>query len=639
LFLRIILYAFLIAVFVSLILLAFYFWAINDVYKLSKAGKANLEIAASEVEKLNFKQADTCLAIAENNFESARLRFAGLVFSKKIPWIKYQYGAVSNMLDAGVGTITALRDLVEVADDVLGGGLDAFLILDKLPIDDEKSFIEIAAKQKRDILERISKAGPALETAKQKIDLAFLSIDEIREDKVIGKILDNIEPMREALLKLQTTINKAVPMARILPNMAGYPKEKTYLFLLQNNDELRPTGGFIGTYGIVRIKDGEIKLFKTDNIYTLDRKSDLQVEPPAPLLKYLDVKKLFLRDSNWSPNFPDAAAKAKWFYYAEGGEERGIDTVVAITPDFIENVLKQIGDIKLGDETFSASNLMEVLQYKVEKEYYEKGIPEANRKDIVGDLADEIFKKVASLPAARWPEIIKVVKSAFAEKDILIWSEDLILEDLILKEGWGGEIKRVEGDYLMVVDANLGAYKTDGVMDKNISYSIFENEDGKTHAKVEIKYKNNGSFTWKTTRYRTYTRVYVPNGSVLVAGSGTMENDKTLDPRRRSGKIDIGNEFDKTYFGAFISVEPGETKTLSFEYILPQKISKSIAGDLYTLFVQRQPGAEINSLTLDLDFDKNIKYARPGEEKKRWGDGDYNVETDLNIDKSFEVGF
>jgi len=40
-----------------------------------------------------------------------------------------------------------------------------------------------------------------------------------------------------------------------------------------------------------------------------------------------------------------------------------------------------------------------------------------------------------------------------------------------------------------------------------------------------------------------------------------------------------------------------------------------------------------------IDFDKNIKYARPGEEKKRWGDGDYNVETDLNIDKSFEVGF
>ena len=118
-----------------------------------------------------------------------------------------------------------------------------------------------------------------------------------------------------------------------------------------------------------------------------------------------------------------------------------------------------------------------------------------------------------------------------------------------------------------------------------------------------------------------------------------MENDKTMDPRRRSGKIDIGNEFDKTYFGAFISVEPGEIKTLSFEYILPQKISKSIAVDLYTLFVQRQPGAEIDSLTLDLDFDKNIKYARPEEEKKKWGDGDYNVETDLNTDKSFEVGF
>jgi hypothetical protein len=640
LFFRIIIYGFLVVFFVSLILLTFYFWAISDVYKLSKEGKVNLEAAAREIKTLKFEQADANLALAEKNFEEAKIRFSNLNFLLKIPWVKYQYGAVFNMLDAGISTAAALRDLDRVAGDLLSGDLKALMVLEKLPIDNEKSFFEINAKQKREILEKLGGVYPDLELAKQKIDLAFSSMEKIREDKVLGKILENMEPMREALLKLKDAIDVALPAAKILPSMAGYPREKTYLFLLQNNDELRPTGGFIGTYGIIRVKDGEIKLFKTDNVYALDGKAGhLNIKPPEPISKYLGINKWFFRDSNWSPSFPEAAERAKWFYYAEGGKEEGVDTVIAITPNFIEDILKQIGEVRLEEEIFSADNLMEILQYKVEKEYYEKGIPEENRKDIVGDLANEIFKKIGSLPRSHWPEMIKVMGKALEKKDILIWSNDLALENLILKQNWGGGIKETDNDYLMMVDANLGAYKTDGVTDKDISYSFSKNKDGKISAKVAIKYKNNGAFTWKTTRYRTYTRIFTPEGSVLIGGSGAMENDKILDPRRRPGKIDTGKEFGKTYFGAFISVEPKESKTLTFEYILPEYVAKKIEEGLYTLFVQKQPGAKINSLTLNLDFGKNIKYARPAEEKKKWGNDEYNLVTNLETDRSFEVGF
>jgi hypothetical protein len=176
-------------------------------------------------------------------------------------------------------------------------------------------------------------------------------------------------------------------------------------------------------------------------------------------------------------------------------------------------------------------------------------------------------------------------------------------------------------------------------MARKIDYSISSDASGKNHAKVTITYKNNGTFTWKTTRYRTYTRIYVPDGSTLVGGSGMLENDKISDPSRRPGKIDVGEEFGKTYFGAFIAIEPGAEGTLQFEYILPDNIKNQITNGLYKLLVQKQSGTLAYPLTLNLNFDKNIKQAAPAEEQKNWGDDVYNLQTDLSADRQIEVGF
>ncbi len=78
--------------------------------------------------------------------------------------------------------------------------------------------------------------------------------------------------------------------------------------------------------------------------------------------------------------------------------------------------------------------------------------------------------------------------------------------------------------------------------------------------KTEITYQNNADFTWKSTRLRTYTRVYVPLGSELISSAGAMENDKIKDPQLQAGQVEAATEFGKTFFGAFISIEPHETR-------------------------------------------------------------------------------
>jgi len=199
-------------------------------------------------------------------------------------------------------------------------------------------------------------------------------------------------------------------------------------------------------------------------------------------------------------------------------------------------------------------------------------------------------------------------------------------------ERWGGSV------VLMVVDANLASLKTDRVVERTINYSLWRDGSG-VRVKTVITYKNKGWFDWRTTRYRTYTRIYVPEGSILVGSRGAMENDKIFDPLQRPGQVEIKNELGKTYFGAFISIEPGEEKTLEFEYILPPWIEKNIQNGLYKLFVQKQAGTLGHPLTLNLNFDKKIKSATPAEEQKEWGDEIYKLQTDLKVDREIEVGF
>ena len=110
---------------------------------------------------------------------------------------------------------------------------------------------------------------------------------------------------------------------------------------------------------------------------------------------------------------------------------------------------------------------------------------------------------------------------------------------------WGGELRSNSSDYLIVVDANLAAFKTDRVMDKKIKYYLTE-ENSRFKARVEISYQNNGSFDWQTTRYRTFTRVYVPLGANLISSSGSLEMVESL--------VEKDIAYPKSYFSGFISV-------------------------------------------------------------------------------------
>ena len=567
----------------------------KELYSQAMAGKDNFLKAQEAVYAQDFSGASEHLLSARNNFADAHDSLEKMKLIKYLPLAGRQYVAMDNLLIVGTQLSSAVFKLTLVADD----------IFQALNDQEEISFAALSEEKKSLILEKISQAPDDFKTAKQEMDIAEIAIEEIPDTGLLGPIKDATEPIKEQFPLLKEIIDKAVPATEAFPVILGWPDEKTYLFLLQNNTELRPTGGFIGTYGILKVKNAEIAHFSTDNIYNLDNpvKDTLNVEPPGPIRTYLNQEKWFMRDSNWDPDFPTAAQQTLWFYDQESGIEQDIHGVIAVTPSFIQSLLKVTGEIEISGITFDEENLVEVLQFQVEKGFMRQGIPLSERKDIIGTLSSELMDRILNLPKDRWGELWQVFDDNVKQKHILIYIKDPHIEELVTDEGWAGEINDFAGDFLMVIDANMASLKTDRGVKRTIDYSIQRNENNEFICQLNITYDNQGYFDWKTTRYRTFTRVLVPRGSELLTSSGAMENDRLQS--RKEGQVEVSEAHNRTQFGAFVATEPQEQRTLSFTYRLPANyVEYTDQNKEYGLYVQKQPGTLEHDLNVIIDIDK-----------------------------------
>jgi len=612
----------------------------REVYAQAQAGRDDLFAAKAAAEKLDFEVASFRLEDAAQRFAAAQRAHARLKLAAKLPFFRDEIEAVGDLLEGGHEASIALKEAIDVGADliaVLKSGTAAVGAVPDLS-GDQRAVHELTREEKRELLRKLTEAPDRLGLARSSLERALAAWNRIPRTSFTQGILDTLAPYKKQLTDLNGILGQDLSTLAMLPRVLGYPEPKTYLFLMLNNTELRPGGGFVGTYGIVKVVDGEMESFFTDDIYALDGPAEAYLKEPVPepLRKYLRSQSLFMRDANWSPDFVVSALELERFYHLEGGTEK-IDGVIGVTPTVIEKLLAMTGPVTIDGVTFTAQNVTDELEYQVEVAFWDEGTPLAQRKDIVGKLGQELVHRLFSTSLADLPKVAAIAQASLVEKQLMASFADPSLQAFADAQGWSGRFRSAPGDRLAVIDANLAALKTDSVMEKSVAYAL--RPDGNDWiARASITYRNKGRFTWKTTRYRTYTRFYAPIGSRLIKGEGMMVDDKLNDPKRRPGIIDVTEELGHAVFGGFISVEPGETRTLAVEYRVSDAVAKMIREGDYGLEVQKQLGSVANGLTLDLDFGKTVARATPPEDAKDWGDTRYRLSTDLRVDRGFTIG-
>jgi len=600
------------------------FFTFKNIYDVSINDKANLKNSLDLLKMQEFSESISSANLAKANFNEAVAEIEKIknsTFNKYFNLLENRFNDLEYLFVTGDFVSRAL-----IQGAVLGQELENLL-------DSEKkiTYSKFNELEKRRILEKLYQSTPELTGIKANLELALINLKKVQTSLIFLPIKHNIGLATTQLNSAHNLLSQAIPFTQLLPELAGYPELSRYLVVLQNNDELRPTGGFIGTYGILEIENGDISNFETHDVYHLDMpiQNKLDVKPPEPLVKYLGVDKWYMRDANWSPDWPRSAEQILWFYEKESvlnnNEIKPINGVIAITPDFIMDLMRFTGPITIDDIEFNAQNFQELLQYQVEQGYTKIGVPKWHRKEIIGDIARKLKIKLFDSTPNQWNELLSIAEKNMMEKNVIFYLKNSDSQDIIREQGWAGEIKNTTGDYLMVVDANMAAFKTDAVVDKNIDYKINQKTDG-LYSDLTIHYSHQGGFDWRTTRYRTYTRIYVPLGSQLIDVDGITD-----------GAIEVYNELGKTCFAGFISVEPGKIGQLHFNYKLPYDLTNI---NQYSLYIQKQPGSRINELLVDLSFLNRVKSYSPATlSTSMISEKEVSWQTDLTTDKLFIINF
>jgi hypothetical protein len=616
---------------VVLILAAVWFGpSAKAVYREALAAKDDMERAKTYVVNQDFTEGQAKLTSGRQHLENAQSKLARLRTLRSFPIAGANVKAIDELLAAGIATTAGIQRLSTWAETVVK------------PFKTGKSFSlsTLKPEQKRSILKAIFQAQPDLQAAKASLDLALSHLDTIPEKGLLPQVANAIAPFREQLPALQDGITQAIPASTIIPPILGYPTQQNYLFLLQNNTELRPTGGFIGTYGVIKVKDGEIASFSTDNVYNLDnRVKSLNVKPPAPLTKYNHVSKWFLRDSNWSPDFPTAAQEALSFYRREGGTERSLNGVIAIDPTFFQQLLTLTGPITVGKKEFNAENLVDELQLITGYAYDGKNnVDTTQRKEIIGILGQRLIEQVLKLPKEKYGKAWTIFQKGVTEKHLLFWVADRTHQQTLESLHWAGAVQVPQGDSLMVVDANVGSLKSDPFVKRTITYNVQRDDDGLI-ANLTVRYENTGKLTWKTTRYRTYTRILVPRGSTLLTSTGAMVQSIGECNVKRDGTVEVGEEAGHTTFAAFTCTELGTSHELTVRYRLGGSPSALYDQGAYKLLVQKQPGTLDHTLNVTLDFGRHLGYDGVLPQTAKVQGNKFTDGTTLQTDKEYALTF
>ncbi len=415
----------------------------------------------------------------------------------------------------------------------------------------------------------------------------------------------------------------------LLREFLGGNGPRKYLFLLQNNQEMRATGGFIGTYALMDVENGRMKRFFVDGIFNPDGQLKENIVPPKPIQKISAAWSL--HDSNWFPDFKASAEKAMYFYEKTGGPT--VDGVVTLTPTVMQKLLKETGPIDLPEYGISvdSDNFISLIQEQVEVKYDKE---ENKPKKILADLTALLIEKVFSIQDKNTLyRVANALVEGLNEKHILMYMRHPDIETLIDNAGWSGKILPTSKDYVSVIHSNINGYKTDGVIDEVIKHTAEINEDGSIVDTLTITRTHHGGNTpyeWWNKVNADYMRVYVPKGSILLSARGStwefppepldykalgFRVDSDIEKEESSIVIDektgtrISSDADKTVFGSWVYVSPQESVTVEYRYKLPFSfdINKMNNGeaDSYTVLYQKQSGSPGSRLFSTVLFPDN----------------------------------
>ena len=317
----------------------------------------------------------------------------------------------------------------------------------------------------------LSQAEPQLSEARQDFTVAQAAREHIQPDRLSPQVRDLLT---QSVDPAMSWMGDGLSLSMALPTVlgAGADGPKTYLLVAQNEDELRPTGGFITAIGKLVLDQGHVVDLSFENSGDLDNWSMPYPMAPWQLQEYMNSSVLIVRDANWFPDFPTAVLYIKQMYaYTHQGSVNG---VIAFDQQMLVTLLKAVGSVQVEgvDYPITASNVTEYMHEAKVAPVGEPLPPGWTYKAFVGTLAQALVNKMLSSQSLEWRSLSLVVLQAFEQRHLLIQLDQPDAQAVLARRDWNGALSASPGDFLTVLDSNVGFNKTNAVVKTQLSYSV-----------------------------------------------------------------------------------------------------------------------------------------------------------------------
>ena len=439
----------------------------------------------------------------------------------------------------------------------------------------------------------------------------------------------------EKTQQIGTSIGTAIKITKLAQNILGKNGEKKYLLLFQNTAEARPSGGFMGNYGLLTLNSGKVTDFKINDIYSLRWEylhgKDFILPSQMPLS--LISPDFSIHEGNWSNDFTTTAMRMEELFAQYTGQKP--DGVIAVDPKLFEDVLEILGPIKMSDYDvlLTDKNFRKMIQFKVEWDnpFKRAEDPSANPKQILQDFAPLFLEKISQVPLSDKVKIFAKIFENLSQKHILVYSENPQVQSLLSNQNWSGQIQNSSKDFLLVSKSNVSGTKSSLKVEQKIDLTVNILSDGTVINKVTILGDGSNLSGEYLERIDTsLIQILVPLNSELI-DVGYEGRDI---PREKIYQFSEGSKTIFTYKD--FSILPKEKKKITFQYKLPFKITNQ---ENYSLLIQKQPGRLDDDLEVKINLADNFKIKENTPKDLEILDDQVKYQTNLQIDRFLDLIF
>lgn len=401
--------------------------------------------------------------------------------------------------------------------------------------------------------------------------------------------------LRAELPSVQQGLNNLIALTSAAPTLLGIGSPASYLIEQLDSTELRPGGGFIGTYGMLTISGGRIATFDMTDVDLLDGPFEAAggyIPFPSQYRWFPLVSNWSLRDSNLDADFPTDARSAEQNYHLEGGTTP-LQGVIAVTPWLIKDAMAITGPISVPEygRVVTASNLIDTIHYYQLNPASGSGSdqiasPDGHsslRKRFTSYLFAHFMDRIRALMPTHGSEFVHLLLNGLKTKDIQVYFNQTTAENVLRQYNVASTIAAPQGDSLFVVDANIIANKANDFMSYTLNDQITIDNVGNVTHHTTLAYtwpvsaessQNDYGTTWL---YRDYLRLYVPPGSQLQAQTGwTFQG--------------TSQAFGREVFAGVLTMPYGGSVTITLTWTTPHAAHATAQGWQYTYLVQRPAG-------------------------------------------------